>query len=234
MKVTVGAAGALAIAIAGQAACRPSLVATPPDLNRTIVGVDSEAFEFVVRMELTGNGNNYPFKLTGLRVDARPESTHPSSGFPSAAGMSAGVLVPRDSALAQFRLRNVIATRRVILKKLGVPEGGYLPYPKCAGTLAPPAGPGLPPVRGECPSESHSYVLIENPVRGVASELDALNQARGAKPIDTTGEVWSVVVEERMAGPGGQMWQRHAWVLGRNPASGKLRLLDTILLAIAE
>src|SRR4051812_32597859 len=62
------------------AACRsassgPGRTADTPEPVRTLVDVDSEVFAGVVRGQLEGGDDNYPYRLERLRFDSRPYGT---------------------------------------------------------------------------------------------------------------------------------------------------------------
>ena len=203
-----------------------------PDL--AVARVDSEVFEAVIRLNLTGNGKDYPFKLTHLRVDERPSGE--ASGFRSVAGMSQGVETAMDSTLSIRAMQSIVATRARILSTLNVPQGRPFNYPTCGGTLAPPPPPGSPPnaYHAGCPKESQEYVVIQIPTHGVPSYFNEVKGRQHAPLVEPTADLWTVIVSTAGIGPGGQMWDQHAWMFKRDPADRRLKLVSTLLLAIAE
>jgi hypothetical protein len=104
----------------------------------------------------------------------------------------------------------------------------------------PPPPPGSPKparpspdIHAGCPRREQDYLTVSLPVRGKPKALNDRPNGSG-RPVSLTGEVWTVVVEEASAGPGGSTWSQHVWLFTRNPSNGRLQLADTILLGIVE
>lgn len=196
----------------------------------------------LVRAQLTGTKKDYPYHLDGLRYDSRPSTpvtafriTARSAKKPDASGLFQTPDAPTLDRLA--------ANRRQILTRLAVAEGGPFPETNCPGVLIPPPPPPpagspnsarpTPNLHAGCPSRGQSYLTVSLPVRGKPKALD--DRPNGsARPVNLSGEVWTVVVEESSAGPGGGMWSQHIWLFTRNPSNGRLQLADTILFGIVE
>jgi hypothetical protein len=212
--------------------CTPS-VARPDlsDRQLALIRADSAVFETVIRMELTGNGKEYPYKINPLRVDSRPDGQ--ASNFPYVAGGSRGSISdPADSMRDSLALSLVREQRKAILRRLGLEEGGPFSYRQCGGTLAPP--PRSPSTTSACPKEAHYYVTIGLPISGIAPGLPK-RLGRPDQPVpDLSGEIWTVLVSEAYAGPQGQSWFQHAWLLRRDPIGGRLTLAHTESLAWVE
>jgi hypothetical protein len=234
MKPTVLTGLSLATCVVAIVGCGPRATHTAPSPELPLVRADSEVFESVIGWYLRGNGKEYPFKLTVPRVDERP--TGQPSGFRSAAGMGRGVAASQDTTVTSEALNSLLDTRKRILARLRVPVGRPFKAPECAGILAPPAAPGSPPstAHSSCPKESQEYVVVQLPMRGVPKAFNDRKLWQHAVPVDTTGEAWTVITSVAAVGPSGQMWDQHAWVFKRDPANRKLKLVSTLLLAIAE
>jgi hypothetical protein len=219
---------------------RPRSDLSPEQL--ALISADSEVFAAVVQPQLEAGARVYLYSRDSVRFDARPYGD--SQEFrPSAGGgheYDPGKLFDRpDWAMMILLTEN----RRKILKLHGVREGGAFSYPDCSGTLAPPPPPSTPGSpqpkvdpsgrRPGCPAAAEIYQTVGIPVRGFPEPLRKLNGSEG-KPVDATGDVWTVIVDEHYAGPYGQNWFQRAWVLRRNPATGKLAVAGNIILAFLE
>src|ERR1700682_2281907 len=87
-----------------------------------LIRADSAAFETVIRMELTGNGKEYPYKINPLRVDSRPNGQ--ASDFPEVAGGFRGSISdPADPMRDSLAISLVRQQRKAILRRLGAEEG---------------------------------------------------------------------------------------------------------------
>jgi hypothetical protein len=206
------------------AATRP----TVSDSQLALLRADSAAFETVVRMELSGSekAHDYPYKIDPLRVDSRPDGQ--VSAFHDVAGGTTGSVAGPDSARDSVTMTLVSRQRKVILKNLGVQEGGPFKYSQCGGTLDPRLAPSA-----DCPKENHYYVTIGLPSLGIPPGL-RIRVGPKDKPPDLSGEIWTVVVTEAYAGSRGQSWFQHAWLLRRDPVDRRLKLAHTELLSWAE
>ena len=234
----------LSVALLGILACRslqPRGNLSPEQL--ALVRADSEVFAAVVHPQREAGGAATLYALDSVRFDARPygepQLFRESAG--GGQGYDPGKLFDRPDSAMMSRLTE---NRRRILKMYGVPEGGAFFYPQCSGTLAPPPPPPAPgsprPVganrsgpRLGCPNVQETYLTVGVPVRGEPESLRKMN-GPGGKRVDVSGDVWTVIVDEHYAGPSGQNWFQHAWVLRRNPSTGQLAVAATILLAWAE
>jgi hypothetical protein len=207
-----------------------------------LIRADSEVFDAVVRGQLAGTEKDYPFHLDGLRFDSRPAG--PAAPFQILTTAAYGV----DSALRvqlpdSATLDRITRNRKQILNAAGVEEGGHSRYTNCAGVLVPPPPPpkGSPPsastgrrdLLAKCPRHPDHYLTVGLPVRGQPDALKESPNAKGRRA-RLSGEVWTVVVEQNSASPSGRMWTQHAWLLTRNPSSGRLELADTFLLGVIE
>ena len=219
----------------------------PPRENLTgqqvaLISADSEVFEAVVRAQLAGNMKDYPYHLDGLHYDSRPST--PVAVFRITTPRSrktdtSGLFQTPDPAT----LDRLTANRKGVLERAAVEESAPRTYSNCAGIRVPlpPPPVGSPPSTGTtrpdihatCPRRQESYVTVSLPVRGEPKALNANLNSNGRR-VSLTGEVWTVVVEETSAGPGGSMWSQHAWLFTRNPANHRLQLADTILLGVIE
>jgi hypothetical protein len=234
MKPTVARVATLGLFIVAISGCGRTGASAQLSPALAVVRADSEVFEAVVRLSLTGNGKDYPFKLTHLRVDERPNGE--ASGFRSVAGMSQGVQTPMDSTLTTAALESIVATRTRILRTVGVPQGRPFNYPTCGGTLAPPPPPGSTGggYHATCPKESQEYVVVQTPTYGVPSFFNEVKGRQHAPLVDVSGELWTVIVSTAAVGARGQSWDQHAWVFKRDPVDRQLKLVSTLLLAIEE
>lgn len=231
--------------LAGSSACasRPQGTGSLSAQQVPLVRADSEVFEAVVRAQLAATKKDYPFHLDGLRYDSRPST--PIVAFritarPTRRADTSGLFQTPDAAT----LSRLTASRRQILERAGVEEGGPFPETNCAGVLVPPPPPpppgsptsartSQPDIHAGCPRRDQNYLTVSLPVRGQPKSLiDTVGPGRHTPKLK--GEVWTVVVEEASAGPGGSMWSQHVWLFTRNPSNGRLQLADTVLLAIIE
>jgi hypothetical protein len=175
-------------------------------------------------------------RFTEVRVNPDPEAGTPS--FQSVAGGSRAQ-VDQPALVDSTTSRLIIENRKRILKSFKIPEGQPVAYPRCGGSLAPPppppppgapARPGVIELRSGCPKSETSYVTVSRPIAGEPEGLK--NADRERTPL--TGEIWTVIVGSRYAGPGGQNWFLHANLLTRDTPNGSLRVARTILLAWEE
>lgn len=211
--------------------------------DAALTRADSEVFAAVIRPQLEPGVDSVLYGGASLRVDSRPYGE--GVRFRDVAGGGTGLgsrelfQVP-DSAM----MRRLTANRKRILASNGLKEGSAFSYPKCGGTLAPPPPP--PPSgsaqptsanrsssRDGCPPTDENYVNVGVPVRGVPESLKKL-QSPARKPVDITGDFWTVIVNDYHAGPSGQNWFQYAIVLRRDPQTARLRAAAKRLLSWAE
>ena len=177
-------------------------------------------------------------RFTEVRVNPDPDARTPS--FQSVAGGSTGAGVdPPILTSDSTTIRLITENRKRVLAAFKIPEGQPTRYPRCGGSLAPPpppAPPGDPPrpgffeLRSGCPTSGTTYVTVSRPIPG---EPEGLKKAdRDKTPL--TGEIWTVNVGSRYAGPEGQSWFLNANLLTRDAPNGPLRVARTILLAWEE
>lgn len=219
-------------------ACHTAVIGSPPRENLSaqqpaLIRADSEVFETVVRLLLTGGEKDYPYKRDPLRVDSHPEAA-PSPFDDVAGGQTGSATSAAESRPDSATLLVVSERRRVILKRIGVEEGGAYRYPKCHGTLMIQPRGAPPPPAGDCPDKPHNYAAISTPIKGVAVTIPERLRRQDLAAPDPRGEIWTVIVSEAYVGPGGQNWFEHAWILRRDPTDNRLKLALTVLLAWAE
>ena len=237
--------------LAASAACRSVSVPAPvPNQPRegtptvlTLVDVDSQVFAAVVRGQLDGGDEAYPYHLEPLRYDSRPYGTN--SGYPEifagVEGVDPTLSFPRASQ-SESEIGYVIRTRKAILKMNGIQEGGPVTYPQCAGAgiPAPPPPRGRsstrrskpPDVHAGCPKKSEYYLTVGLPIRGQPPGLRDIRDTRGDR-VRLRGEVWTVLVDETWTRPAGWSRSQYAWLFKRN-RSGQLELANTILIGVVE
>ena len=199
-----------------------------PHEQRDVVAADAETFEAIVRSQMSDSASP-----GFLRVDSRPAGDKEilSGPPPTATGLdpdSAGDSVPEGDA------RMITDQRKEILHDLHVEEGGPFDYPECGGfrtrrfrdTASVHPNP-------DCPKTFHRYVTVGVPTRGASSIVIKARRPEVAA-IDTTGEVWTVLVTETAVGPGGQQWRQYAWLFRRDQQTGELGVAEKYLLSWAE
>jgi len=198
------------------------------------IRADSAAFAAIASQFIPRKTNTTRFTDVGINPD--PEGGTPS--FESVAGGSRGGVDQPILANDSTTSRLIIENRKRVLAAFKIPEGQPTRYPSCGGTLAPPPpppAPGAPPrpgyeLRSGCPKSGTTYVTVSRPIPG---EPEGLKKAdRDKTPL--TGEIWTVIVGSRYAGPGGQNWFLHANLLTRDAPNGPLRVARTILLSWEE
>jgi len=228
------------------AACRSVSVPVrnaPRERALALIQVDSEVFAAVVRGQLDGGDDAYPYHLERFRYDSRPYGTN--SGYPEifagVQGVAPTLSFPRASQ-SESEVGYLIQTRKRILQMNGVPEGGPVSYPQCAGAgvPAPPPPRGRasarrskpPDVHAGCPKVPEYYLTVGLPLHGQPPGLKNIRDTRG-NTVRLKGEVWSVLVDETSAGPAGWRRSEYAWLFKRNH-SGRLELANTILIGVVE
>ena len=202
------------------------------DAEREIVRVDGEIFESVARSQFTETTGQSPKAPAGLRFDARPAgdnaelsgATNPRPLEPGNAG---------DSVLANTQ-PVIVEQRKDILRSLGIEEGGPFSYPECGGARTRRAKDStdvLPPPA--CPDSPLRYVTVGLPYRG-ASPVLARARLTGTPAPDSTGEQWTVLVTESSVASGGQQWRQYVTLFRRDSETGRLALVERLLLSWAE
>lgn len=220
----------------------PIARAASPEEELTLIRTDSEVFDAVVRAQLAGRDDEYPYHLEGLRYDSRPYGT--PSGYPEVfagvQGIDPSLSFPRAGNRA---IRRLAENRKRILQMNGVPEGGPVAYSQCAGVRVPVP----PPPRGStsaarskkrvdvhagCPRTPEYYLTVGLPVRGQPVGLRNARDTRG-KRVTLRGDVWTTLVDVYSAGPNGWSLSQYAWLFQRD-RSGRPVLVSTILISVVE
>ena len=228
-------------------ACRSTQPRVTPSSGRpatleeevTLIHADSEVFAAVVRAQLDGGDDDYPFHLERVRYDPRPYGTR--SGYPEVfAGVQGIDPTLTFARAAEPAIDQLVDNRKQVLQMSGVPAGGPVSYSQCAGVRVPPP----PPVRGSatrvkradvhagCPKAPEYYLTVGLPIRGQPEGLRNARDTRGRR-VSLGGDVWTVLVDEHSAGPKGWSWSQYAWVFRRN-WRGRLDLAATILIGVVE
>ncbi|GAC1409926.1 MAG: hypothetical protein NVSMB53_03120 [Gemmatimonadaceae bacterium] len=228
----------------------PTPEAPPPSPGRraspaeelSLIRADSELFAAIVRAQLEGKANKYPYNLNHLRYDSRPYGT--ASGYPEIFAGVQGIDPTLTFAHAgRSAIADLIENRKRILESNGLAEGGPLLYPQCAGALVPPP----PPVPGSrssarakradvhagCPKTNEYYLTVGLPIRGQPPGLRTIRDSRG-ELVTVTGDVWTALVDEHAIGPRGWTWSQYAWLFRRSRWRGRLELAATILIGVVE
>jgi len=240
------------LCLVATAACRsvPPREEPPPPITRpatreeelTLISADSVVFDAVVRAQLDGKDDEYPYRLKGFRFDSQPYGT--SSGYPEVfagvQGIDPTLSFPRAGRRA---MRRVAENRKRILKTNGVPEGGPITYNQCAGAGVPVP----PPPRGStsaarskkrvdvhagCPKTPIFYLTVGLPIRGQPAGLWNVRDTRGDR-VALKGDVWTALVDVNSAGPNGWSKSQYAWLFRRD-GSGRPELESTILVGVVQ
>ena len=232
--------------LVASAACRsaqprqvPSSRPATPEEEVTLIRADSEVFTAVVRAQLDGGGDDYPFHLDKLRYDPRPYGTR--TGYPEVFAGVQGIDPTLTFARAgESAIDQLTDNRKQILQMSGVQAGGPVSYSQCAGVRVPVP----PPVRGSaarvkradvhsgCPKAPEYYLTVGLPIRGQPDGLRGVRDTRGRR-VSLGSDAWTVLVDERSAGPKGWSWSQYAWLFRRN-WRGRLDLAATILIGVVE
>jgi hypothetical protein len=215
--------------------------ANPTEPVRTLVDVDSEVFAGVVRGQLEGRDDAYPYHLDRFRFDSRPYGTATGRPevFAGVQGVDPSLSFPR-SIESESEISYVTDTRRRILRANGMQEGGPLTYPQCAG-----AGVPIPPpprgaaarrakaqdVHAGCPRNAEYYLNVGLPIRGQPPGLQNFRDTRGDR-VNLKGDVWTVLVEQNSFGPDGWRKSTYAWLFKRD--RGVLKREHTVLIGVVE
>ncbi|MEO7823655.1 MAG: hypothetical protein ABIS15_08620 [Gemmatimonadaceae bacterium] len=234
--------------LAVAAACRSGSGAVrndPRERPLSLFDVDSLVFGAVVRGQLDGSDDAYPYRLTNVRYASSPYRTN--SGYPDVIagveGAAPTLSFPRASE-SESELNYLINTRKKILRSNGVPEGRVTFYSQCAGVGAPTPPPPAPPrgrsarrvpardVRAGCPRTDEYYLTVGLPIHGQPPGLRNSRDTRGKRvSLDDTG--WTVLVDETAVGPAGWRQSQYAWLFERS-RSGGLELAHTILVGVSQ
>jgi hypothetical protein len=238
--------------LVGSAACRsaPTRTESPLPVTReatheeelTLIRADSELFAAVVRAQIEGGDDTYPFHLERLRYDSRPYGT--SSGYPEIFAGVQGIDPSLSFAHAgESAMDLLMDNRKEILRASSVQAGGPIAYAQCAGVRVP----APPPLRGSasaarskradvhsgCPKSPEYYLTVGLPIRGQPEGLMNARDTRGRR-VALRGDVWTALVDEHSAGPKGWSWSQYAWVFQRGRWNGRLQLAATILIGVVE
>jgi hypothetical protein len=244
---------ALGLCLVASAACRsgaPEPEDAPRPITRpatreeevTLISADSLLFDAVVRAQLSGKDDEYPYRLKGFRYDARPYGT--PSGYPEVfagvQGIDPTLSFPRAGNRA---IRRLTDNRKRILRAAGVPEGGPVVYEQCAGARVPEPPPPRgstsaarakrrPDVHAGCPKTPIYYLTVGLPIRGQPPGLRNVRDTRGDR-VALRGDVWTALVDVLAVGPNGWSKSQYAWLFKRDD-SGRPVLESTILVAVVE
>ena len=212
-----------------------------PEEEVTLIRADSEVFAAVVRAQLDGGSDDYPYRLERLRYDPRPYGTR--SGYPEVFAGVQGIDPTLSFARAgESAIDQLVDNRKQILQMRGVTASGPVSYSQCAGVRVPLP----PPVRGKassarvkradvhagCPKAPEYYLTVGLPIRGQPDGLKNVRDTRGRR-VSLGGDVWTALVDEHSAGPKGWSWSQYAWLFRRN-WRGRLDLAATILIGVVE
>jgi hypothetical protein len=214
----------------------------PTEPVRTLIDVDSEVFAGVVRGQVDGRDDAYPYHLDRFRFDARPYGTPTGRPevFAGVQGVDPSLSFPR-SIESESEISYVTDTRRRILRANGVEEGASLSYPQCAGAgvpIPPPPKGGASTRRAKpqdvhagCPKNAEYYLNVGLPIRGQPPGLQNFRDTRGHS-VNLKGDVWTVLVEQNSFGPDGWRKSTYAWLFKRD--RGLLKREHTILIGVVE
>jgi len=212
-----------------------------PEEEVTLIRADSEVFAAVVRAQLDGGGDDYPYRLERLRYDPRPYGTR--SGYPEVFAGVQGIDPTLSFARAgESAIDQLVDNRKQILQMSGIAASGPVSYSQCAGVRVPLP----PPLRGKassarvkradvhagCPKAPEYYLTVGLPIRGQPDGLKNVRDTRGRR-VSLGGDVWTALVDEHSAGPKGWSWSQYAWLFRRN-WRGRLDLAATILVGVVE
>ena len=211
----------------------------------SLFDADSLLFAAVVRGQLDGSADVYPYRLTRFRFDSSPHRA--VVGYPDVMagveGTAPAMSFPR-AIESESEINYLIDTRKKILRANGVQEGRAVFYSQCAGAGVPTPPPPAPvrgrsarrtpalSVHGGCPRVTEHYLTVGLPINGLAPGLSNSRDTRGNR-VRLEGEVWTVLVDETAVGPAGWRQSRYAWLFERN-RSGALELAHTILIGVSE
>jgi hypothetical protein len=206
----------------------------------SLVRADSEVFAAVVRAQLDAGTDEYPYRIEELRYDPRPYGSR--SGYPElSAGVQGAAPELYFARAGESAIEQIAENRKQILQQRGIPEGSPFNYRQCAGVKAPKppptkrgsARPKVTDVHAGCPKKPESYVTVGLPLRGQPEGLKLIRDTHGDK-VDLNGDVWTVLVDQYLAGPAGWSRTQHAWLFKRSRWSGRLDLAATIQTGVVE
>ena len=236
--------------LVASAACRslpprekpPTARQASPEEETTLIRADSELFAAAVRAQLAGGDDDYPYHLERLRYDSRPYGT--PAGYPEVFAGVQGIDPTLSFARAgESAMDQLIDNRKQILEMSGVPAGGPVSYPQCAGARAPPPPPPQrstsasrskrTDVHAGCPRTPEYYLTVGLPIHGQPEGLKNARDTRGRR-VALRGDVWTILVDVHSAGPQGWSWSQYAWLFKRGRWNGRLELAATILIAVVE
>jgi hypothetical protein len=236
--------------LVASAACRslpprekpPTARQASPEEETTLIRADSELFAAVVRAQLAGGDDDYPYHLERLRYDSRPYGT--PAGYPEVFAGVQGIDPTLSFARAgESAMDQLIDNRKQILEMSGVLAGGPASYPQCAGARAPPPPPPRrstsarrskgADMHAGCPRTREVYLTVGLPIRGQPEGLKNARDTRGRR-VALRGDVWTILVDVHSAGPQGWSWSQYAWLFKRGRWNGRLELAATILISVVE
>jgi hypothetical protein len=220
----------------------PTARQASPEEEITLIRADSELFAAVVRAQLAGGDDDYPYHLERLRYDARPYGT--PAGYPEVFAGVQGIDPTLSFARAgESAMDQLIDNRKQILEMSGVPAGGPASYPQCAGARAPQPPPPRrstsarrskgADMHAGCPRTREVYLTVGLPIRGQPEGLKNARDTRGRR-VALRGDVWTILVDVHSAGPQGWSWSQYAWLFKRGRWNGRLELAATILISVVE
>ena len=225
----IAAARARSLWLVGGALVAGGGCALMGDAQRQVLEADAEAFETVVRSQVTDSAaGTFGF----LRVDPRPGSDAEDPALTGPVQAAPALVVPQPVDTLAGLAERIQDQRGSILDALHVEGGGPFNYPDCGGARRVSDSVDAN-AAGKCPREPVRYVTVGIPYRGAAPVLAKLRSPESPAP-DTSAELWTVVVSETNVGPGGQQWRQYAWLFRRDPGSGRLGLAERFLMAWAE